>query len=867
MCAAKATRTRKLRSEVEIERNRAEGNFTKALEQAYSLKGERGGSNACLFHLVFCENKLEPAEKDYSSAIDFAGAESAAEDALRTAADDQYRLEALILKAKIAFIREKYADVLEVLDSVNLKSAKIESYTSRFVRLLCEGLAMLGLSKERTASKAEAILSPEICDYYDLAGNMCIRHLQELESSLPESALPIGIPKVVEMAIKRRVLVPLQQNNVTDAISRFRCLMRFVETPSTRPLRQLLARQLAELLLRVVSTGNYQKCLTASDSSMSTSQVVEYRRPRRYSPDRFVPDDQLQEAILMLLISEYIASQEVILNRSAELNKERQRTVNEAIAVYDLLAIALVRKGCFSFLSKTLERALKFAYCEFQIWYQFALSLISSRKYYRAYLILRECQRIDPNKPSIYLLASSLCLGHLHLIEEGMIFASKGIEVTSKSDEPSLCARAHLMLGWGYSISARECRMLQKKNELHRLAVEEYTTATKKDPDDHLAWYHLGVELAIQRQIEEAFKACQRSILLAPLVPDTIRLLALLHTSAASGACGSSGASGGGSRRRRLEQAIRALRGGLADQPTDFGLLFTLALVETELNGAQAGLLVYMQMLEVWRDCFTAACDSTFKALMSMLNFSALREHLQLVANSHSNTESVTVSGTTVDFAYTDVTDCEAGINFAGDSCGLPTLTRLEAMFAEIAGARTPQPPTSPTKPSTKNSVPAFSLLAKILGAMAELYLTLDRKMDAQACVEEAISRSQLSHELIYLRGRVLEADGQIENARAMYESAIAINPSHVKALYALARILRDSGQYILAEQVLRDALAVDSTNSRVWCLLGEVLSSSSTSDPDSKATATTAFLSAVELEQSEPVEPFHTLRLGVYCS
>ncbi|VDN38703.1 unnamed protein product [Dibothriocephalus latus] len=124
------------------------------------------------------------------------------------------------------------------------------------------------------------------------------------------------------------------------------------------------------------------------------------------------------------------ASQEVILNRSAELSKERQRTVNEAIAVYDLLAIALVRKGCFAFLSKTLERALKFAYCEFQIWYQFALSLISSRKYYRAYLILRECQRIDPSKPSVYLLASSLCLGHLHLIEEGMVFASKGIEVT-----------------------------------------------------------------------------------------------------------------------------------------------------------------------------------------------------------------------------------------------------------------------------------------------------------------------------------------------------------------------------------------------------------------------------------------------------
>ncbi|VDK47053.1 unnamed protein product [Dibothriocephalus latus] len=227
MCAARATRARKTRLELEIERNRAEGNLTKALEQAYPLKGERGGSIACLFHLVFCENKLEPSEKDCSSAIDFVGAESAAEDALRTASDEQYRLEALVLKAKIAFIREKYADVVELLNAVDLKNAKIESYTARFVRLLCEGLAMLGLSKEHTVSKAETVMSPEICDCYELAGNMCIRHLQELESTVPESALPIGIPKVVELAIKRRVLIPLQQKYVEHLRSQFATFICF----------------------------------------------------------------------------------------------------------------------------------------------------------------------------------------------------------------------------------------------------------------------------------------------------------------------------------------------------------------------------------------------------------------------------------------------------------------------------------------------------------------------------------------------------------------------------------------------------------------------------------------------------------------
>ena len=42
----------------------------------------------------------------------------------------------------------------------------------------------------------------------------------------------------------------------------------------------------------------------------------------------------------------------MILNRSADLTEARMKTVNETIEIYDLLAIALVRKGYFSFLSK-----------------------------------------------------------------------------------------------------------------------------------------------------------------------------------------------------------------------------------------------------------------------------------------------------------------------------------------------------------------------------------------------------------------------------------------------------------------------------------------------------------------------------------
>nr|CDS15355.1 tetratricopeptide repeat protein 7B [Echinococcus granulosus] len=869
MYVSRASRSRKSRLELEIEKHRAEGNFNKALELVCAFKGERSGLNVCLYNLVFCESRLILSEKECTYAIDFKAVEAAVEAALRNA-DDQYRYEATILKAKIAFIQDHYAKVVELLTTggIDLKKVRIDSYASRFACLLSEGFAMLGISKERLLStrpnlESDEGVSDEIYELYELAGSVCIRYLQEVEPTLPESLQPIGLPKSVDTAIKRQVVGSLQQNDMTEAVQKFRSLLRYVETPSTKSLRQSLARQLAELLLRVVCTGKYYKYIASSERDLNG-------KPRCYPADAYVPDDQLQEAILMLLISEYIASQDVILNRSSDLAEERIKTVNETIVIYDLLAIALVRKGYFSFLSKTLERALKFSYQEFQIWYQFALSLVASQKYYRAYLVLRECQRIDPSNPSICLLASSLCLGRLHLIEEGIFFAKNGVEIASKAEDTYLCARSHLMLGWGYSISARECQMLPRKVELQQQAIEEYTAATKSDPEDYLAWYHLAVELAIKRKIVQALKACQRSILLAPTQPETIRLLALLHTASASLSSSTNSTSTtvslGGGRHAHLYQAVRALHSGLADRPHDFSLLFTLAKVEAEFHGPEAGLKVYMHLIDTWCDCFPQFQGQRLETGSTGLE--CLRD-APLVPSENSALD-LCASETECNMTSDGTMNCE--------HIALLPSNRLETILTELAsggsgsGAAQNGSPVQPQTTSFFGAVGAdFSpqaLLAKILGCMAELYLESGRIEDAQDCVAEAVSLSQINHELLYLRGRIFEATGRLEEARTMYESAIAINPSHIKSLYSLANTLKQSGQYILAEQALRDALAVDSTNSRVWRLLGEVLSGGETSnDPASKTIATTAFLSAIELEQTEPLEPFYTLRLGVHCS
>lgn len=63
-----------------------------------------------------------------------------------------------------------------------------------------------------------------------------------------------------------------------------------------------------------------------------------------------------------------------------------------------------------------LERAMKFAFEEFHLWYQLALSLMAAGKSARAVKVLKECIRLKPEDPTIPLLAVKLCIGPLHWV-------------------------------------------------------------------------------------------------------------------------------------------------------------------------------------------------------------------------------------------------------------------------------------------------------------------------------------------------------------------------------------------------------------------------------------------------------------------
>ncbi|CAH8507687.1 unnamed protein product [Schistosoma rodhaini] len=854
MATVKAVRTKKGKIELDVERYRSEGSWNKALEVILAHGSDRSTSLHMLNQLILCENELEFNDQGELPLESLSKAKRYAEEVMN-GNDEQYKFEASVLLGKIYYLQGNNEKALKLLSSLNLLSAKMDPITLRFNHIVSEGLAVLGLCKEEQLNlKSPPDISKEkdnIIVLFNLACHMCIKHLQELDRTQPEHTnLSVSVPPIVEKVIQKIPEILINKGDIPGAISKYRTILGYCELPATRSLRRALSLRFSELLLRSVCTKTYHKYNTSMDQDSLTDKDAQLI-PYRYPTNRYIPDNRIEEAIFSLMISEHIASQDVILNRPSELSEPQiVRSFNNAAAVYDLLAILLTKVKHFKFLSKCLEKALKFSYHQFHIWYQFALSLISSKQYYRGYLALRECLRIDNSKTSVYLFASSLCLGHLNLIEEGMELASQAVEVSAQS-ETAFMARAHLLVGWGWSILARSCCVVDKKSELRNRAVKEYRIAIQLDPDDYLGWYHLAVELATQRHLDEALSVCQQSLQLMPIHSNTLYLLALLHTA-------------GG---KRLDQAAKALYVGLSDRPNDFNLLFLLAKIEEARINPKASLKIYRQLLKVWRDTFSLGSNS--KVLFNRMRKAAV-----------SNDNDITNSNTTDDLTLSSASSFSPSLEL-DDDCSILNVWEektnisnyLQSALSDIAIGCVGQtgasivPLSRQSRPSNQNQTTALKVQIKIYQGLAESYLDNNQLFEAKEALDEVMKIGGLDNQTLYLRGRLAEERGLVWIARSLYESVIALKPDHVQALLSLASLLHKNNQTTLAERVARDAMNVDPTSFRVWRLLADILGSSNTPEPASEAVVTRALLTAIELEQTEPIEPFYCLPLGVRCN
>lgn len=145
-----------------------------------------------------------------------------------------------------------------------------------------------------------------------------------------------------------------------------------------------------------------------------------------------------------------------------------------------------------------------------------------------------------------------------------------------------------------------------------------------------------------------------------------------------------------------------------------------------------------------------------------------------------------------------------------------------------------------------------WTTLEQIWLQAAELFMEQRHLKEAGFCIQEASGLFPTSHSVLYMRGRLAEVKGNLEEATQLYKEALTVNPDGVCIMHSLGLMLSQLGHKSLAQKVLRDAVERQSTCHEAWQGLGQVLQ-----DQGQNEAAVDCFLTALELEASSPVLPF----------
>uniref|UniRef100_A0A8C6MBC1 Tetratricopeptide repeat domain 7B n=1 Tax=Nothobranchius furzeri TaxID=105023 RepID=A0A8C6MBC1_NOTFU len=873
------------RLETEIERCRSESQWDKIPELVRQLSAKLI-SNDDLGELLLGECKLQmylkenPIKQGSSprgpqpKLVEIRKHLTAALDRGNLKAD--HLQEASLLMAKLCYVEGEYKDALGHYSRVNLDELQLVGAPVYRLSMIAEAYATKALSNKNTGSpsskRSTTDRDQEIITCYEKSGDIALLYLQEAEKALSAgiqnrspkpgpTSQDLELGYFLETGLQRAHVIHFKNGNLTQGVGRFREILRAVETRTTQNLRMTIARQLAEILLRGMCEQSYWSPLedppTVSPLDNLTQQGRTYsksytlsRRPRVYSGENlFCPQENTEEALLLLLISESMV----------RTDARWKRPIGPG-SVSTSVCVDLHIQSC--------GEAMKFAFEEFHLWYQLALSLMAAGKSARAVKVLKECVRLKPNDPTIPLLAVKLCIGPLHWLDEGENFAKMVIDMGEKAAE--FRAKGYLAAGLVYSLKATDASLRSMQEEYQRKALGAFQRAQSLSPTDHLAAFYLALQLAVSRQIPEALGYVRQALQLQGDDVHSLHLLALLLSA-----------------QKHYHDALNIIEMALSEYPENFNLLYTKVKLEAMCRAPEDALLTCKHMLQIWKSFYNLTNPSDSGRGSSLLD-RAIADRRQLTAMTLPDfSDPDTVSGSSSSSSLS---------GFEPVSPTSPSTTLSSPLSSPSSPAFVFQPP--PLSPSARDasakcvrrcvcpppgSVHATSIaasrveqalsevasslqssapkhgplhpwmtLAQIWLHAAEVYIGMSKPAEATACTQEASNLFPTSHNVLYMRGQIAELRGNTDEAKRWYEEALSINPTHVKTMQRLGLILHQLQRYSLSEKVLRDAVQVNSTAHDVWNSLGEVLQAQGNA-----AAATECFLTALELEASSPILPF----------
>ncbi|NXJ35129.1 TTC7A protein, partial [Ciconia maguari] len=739
----------------------------------------------------------------------------------------KYMTEAMLILGKLHYVEGSYRDAISMYARAGIDDLSTKDEPLYMLRLVTEAFVIKGLSLERStnsiASRARLCeREEEVMACFETACVIAQVYLQDLEKTLNNTHSrsikgsnvtysEFELSYFLEAALQSAYVTHLKKGNIVKGMRSLREILRTVETKATQTFKMMLRClcNWGELYSTPGSEDCYWSPLSDPLPEFMNKEDQSYvsnllcRRPELYTEENaYCPQDNVEEALLLLLISESMANRDAVISRAPDQQDDRAVSLRDASAVYDLLSITLGRRGQYVMLSECLERAMKFAFDEFHLWYQLALSMVACGKSAYAVSVLKECAKLRPTDPTVPLLAAKVCIGSLHWLEEGEYFAKTVIDLGEDAGES--LAKGYLALGLTYSLQATDATLKSTQDELNKKALQTLERARDLAPEDHQIILYLSLQLALVRQISDAIEHLQEALQLCKDDMNSLHLLALLFSA-----------------QKHYQHALDVINMAVVEYPESFSLLFTKVKLEWIHKGPEEALVTCRHMLQMWQMVYNVLQHSGSEKGSSVTETPVIKKHNGL------------------HLTLPDAHDTDSGSQRASSLAA----SRLEQAMSEI---------TMQSSAMKQGPMQLWTALEQIWLQAAELFMEQQHLKEAGFCIQEAASLFPTSHAVLYMRGRLEEMKGNLEEARQLYDEALTVNPAGVEIMHSLGLVLSRLGRRDLAQKVLRDAIRIQTTSHRAWNSLGEVLQAQGKNEA-----AIECFLTALDLESSSPVIPF----------
>ncbi|NXU86778.1 TTC7A protein, partial [Xiphorhynchus elegans] len=490
-----------------------------------------------------------------------------------------------------------------------------------------------GMSLERSTSSiaSRARLcerEEEVMACFEKAYVIAQVYLQELEKTLNNTHSrsikgsnvtysEFELSYFLEAALQSAYVTHLKKGNIVKGMRSLREILRTVETKATQTFKMTAAKQLAQVLLHSLSEDCYWSPLSDPLPEFVNKEYQSY-----YDMYNMFNFTAILECFLIicpkfLLFQDWAAffplvpvsaNRDAVISRAPEQQDDRAVSLRDASAVYDLLSITLGRRGQYVMLSECLERAMKFAFDEFHLWYQLALSMVACGKSAYAVSVLKECAKLRPADPTVLLLAAKVCIGSLHWLEEGEHFAKMVIDLGEDAGES--LAKGYLALGLTYSLQATDAILKGTQDELNKKALQTFERARDLAPEDHQIILYLSLQLALVRQISDAMDHLQEALQLCKDDMNSLHLLALLFSA-----------------QKHYQHALDVINMAVVEYPESFSLLFTKIKLEWIHKGPEEALVTCRHMLQMWQMVYNISQHSGSEKGSSVTETPVIKKH------------------------------------------------------------------------------------------------------------------------------------------------------------------------------------------------------------------------------------------------